>query len=58
MITPYPITNFKPGKGTLAPGSFRRTALYRFKGIKPKPKTSARRLRLADREAVFSQPRA
>jgi hypothetical protein len=58
MITPYPIINFKPGKGTLAPGSFRRTALYRFKGIKPKTKLPARRLHLADQQAVFSQPRA
>lgn len=57
MITPYPIINFKSGKGTLAPGSFRRTALYRFKGIKPKTNPPARRLHLADQQAVFSQPR-
>jgi hypothetical protein len=38
MSTPYPLTNFRPGRGPLvAPGSFRRTALYQFKGMKPKP---------------------
>lgn len=58
MPTPYPITSFKPGKGTLAPGSFRRIALYRFKGIKPQPKLPIRRLHLADQQAAFSQPRA
>lgn len=59
MLTPYPITNFKPGKGTLiAPGSFRRSALYRFKGIKPKTKLPARRLRLSEQEALFFQPKA
>ncbi len=57
MTTPYPITNFKPGKETLAPGSFRRIALYRFKGLKSKIKLSARRMRLADQEAAFFQSR-
>ena len=60
MITPYPITHAKAGNGRplAAPGSFRRTALYHFKGIKPQPKTSTRRLRLADQEAVFFQTKA
>jgi hypothetical protein len=38
MSTPYPFTNFRPARGPLvAPGSFRRTVLYQFKGMKPKP---------------------
>lgn len=60
MTSPYPITHANAGniRPLAAPGSFRRIALYRFKGIKPKPKTSTRRLHLADQEAVFFQPRA
>jgi hypothetical protein len=59
MTTPYPITNSKPGKGhpLIAPGSFHRAALYRFKGVKPKPKLPARRLRLTEQGAAFSHPK-
>ena len=58
MPTPYPITSFKPGKGTLAPSSFRRIALYRFKGIKSKPKLPVQHSHLSVQEAAFSRPMA
>lgn len=58
MTTPYPITNFKAnqGRSLIAPGSFHRVALYRVKGVNPKPKLPAWSLRLADHEAAFSHP--
>jgi hypothetical protein len=58
MTTPYPITNFKPGKLPLiAPGSFRWTALYRLKGGKPRPKRPIQRLALNEQGAAFSHPK-
>lgn len=38
MSIPHPFTSFRPARGPLiAPGSFRRTILYQFKGMKSKP---------------------
>ena len=57
MPAQFPITSIPPLKKTplFAPGSFRRVALYRFQGFKPRPKRSAHPLFVNEQKPVFPQ---
>ena len=60
MQTPFPISTINRLKKfpLIASGSFRKVALYRFKGLQPKPRRLSRPLLVTEQESVFLHRKA